>query len=152
MFFNDIKHGFVSVFKGIGHALASAYNWLSGDKVEKVITEGKMLLQYALPVAKRVSALTPTTVDDDIIATMEKLSLPVSVLFDESQKVLQRGAKLHLTTELFLQELIKIVTDGKKVDIGTTVLSTAEDILALDLTKLITAAQDAYNLVKNAAA
>lgn len=76
---------FLSFFKNI-------WKWATGDKVRNALAKVDKLVEVALPIVKEIAALTPTRIDDEIIALLEKYRLPVDAYIALPSD--QRGAAL----------------------------------------------------------
>lgn len=147
--------GVFNLFGGIAGKLADTFEFLERNKVIETLHKGTDLLQFALPVARVVAAMTPTTLDDTAIEILAKWGVPASKLFEQGatglDKLIKDGARQKLAAELLRKQLIQIIEQGEKVHWGDEVIDSVEKILALEPSSLATAVEQANLLIKQAA-
>lgn len=119
--------------------------------LKKALDKVADLVEYALPAAKAVAALTPSPIDDLAVNQGEYWAKKLREVGRDPDKVFIEGAKLVLSSEKIREQLLIAVKNSKNgIEIAGQVLRTVEDVLGLSDTTLRTAAQVGYSALKNA--
>jgi len=81
-------------------------NFFSGDsfkKVEGAAIAVSQLIQYALPAVELVAKMTPSKADDEIVAMIKKLNMPVEVDLNQPLNSYEKQAYLNGAARLLIQ-------------------------------------------------
>lgn len=140
--------GIGSIFKKIFSPIAKLFKRVDLDKVDKVLDRIGDLSSIALDVAEKLSSITPTTTDDEIVRAAKSLKMDLSQVLLSTSDFIRDGSRQHLAAQILKKRLIDIVTSGKSVKIGNEVLNSIADVIALDKTILLSAVQNAYAIYK----
>jgi len=85
-------------------------NFFSGDsfkKVEGAAIAVSQLIQYALPAVELVAKMTPSKADDEIVAMIKKLNMPVEVDLNQPLNSYEKQAYLNGAARLLIQGELK---------------------------------------------
>ena len=63
-------------FLVLGYPFIKAWKFINSDKADKIAKYLQDLMLQALPIVKLVASLTPTRIDDELIALFERFALP----------------------------------------------------------------------------
>lgn len=63
-------------FKAIGSLFVKLFNLFKSDKLAAALERVKQLAEAALPVIEYIASLTPTRIDEEIIALFKRFALP----------------------------------------------------------------------------
>lgn len=141
----------LNFFKSIANSIAKLFKRIDKEKAKKILSQIHNLYKEAIPIVQLVASLTPSPTDDVIVASLINLGWTAESIINQVDEVKKDGQRLALATEALKEHLLKIIKAGGKVDIGDEVLSTVEDVLALDKNILRSAIQSGYTIWKLAA-
>lgn len=137
-----------SIFRKFGSFITNLFRGLNPKKVESVARQIFHFADFALPIVEKVAKLTPTPVDDLIIAALKNLNLTAPAILGATSDIFKDGARLTLAAEALRQQLFKLVQEKGRVQIGDFTLTTTADVLKLDGNILRSAAQSAWTIYK----
>lgn len=137
-----------SFFKSVASAIAKVFKGINKEKAQKVLTIIHNLYKEALPAVEIIAKLTPTPVDDSVIAALQTLGWTAEQIINQTDEIKKDGQRLTLAAETLRHHLLGIIAKGGKVDIGDQVLTTSGEILELDKNILRSAVQAGYTLYK----
>lgn len=139
----------VDGFKWLGRTVLGLKKYEPAFK--KALDKVADLIEYALPAAKAVAAMTPPEFDDLKVAQAEYWAKKLREVGRDPDKVFIEGAKLVLSSEKIREQLLIAIKNSKNgIEVAGQVLRTVEDVLGLSDTTLRTAAQVGYSALKNA--
>jgi hypothetical protein len=124
--------------------------FFTGDhsKAEQFAKQVTELADHGLEAAALVAKLTPTPVDDLVIAGLERMNKKAEEILSEHDKYKRAGMLMGLASETLRSKLINAVqTGGKIVKIGDQTYRTVEDILGIPDTLLNSAVVPTYGML-----
>lgn len=138
----------MNIFSSAWHWFANLFHGFNKEKVATIIDDITHFANMALPAVQMVIDLTPTPVDNIILDALKTLGLTAEQVLKEPIDAFRHGAKLSLAVEIFKALLIDKVTKDGKLQIGSTILAAAEDVLHLNNDLLRSAVNAALTILR----
>ena len=134
-------------FKKIGGFFA---NLFSSKKFNQAVSQISGLAQAAFPIVELVAQVSPTKVDDLLVAAAKNLGLSINEVYNSTNELIKDGGRQRIAAEALKLRLLELVKDGKSVRLDDFAINTVSDVLNLDKTTLLTAVQSAVFFFKQA--
>lgn len=136
---------FSNFFKKIGGFFA---NLFTNKKLNQAINQISILTQTAFPIVELVTLATPTKADDLLLEAAKNLDTSVKEILTSTNELVRDGGRQRLAAEALRLRLLELVQNGKQVTLDDFAIKTVSDVLNLDKTTLLTAAQSAVFFYK----
>lgn len=142
---------FFKLVAGIYDYLAHFFTGDQFHKAQEIAHQVTDLVSMALPIVQIVAELTPTPVDDLVLAGLAAINKTAKEILEEPDHLKQAGMLVGLCSAALREKLLRTVEASKEgVKIGDKVLKTATDVLGIADSILNAPVQDAYTLWHNA--
>ena len=127
----NLKVSVLSFFSGLMTSAKKFFSSKDFTKAEQIARAVGDILQYALPAVQLVAAMTPNKTDDQIVALIQKLSIPTTVDFTKPLQPADKTGLLMAAASYVLKgNLAAAIASaaGVGIEIGGEKLKTVSDI------------------------